>query len=82
MSVRDPSNADDSYTHRHETGDTLSSILFNLIMDEVIKGDKTAKKEYRIGNRENRKFCYVVLTSKDEDNHRDYYIGLKRHREV
>lgn len=51
-------------------GDSLSPILFNLIMDEVI-GDVTASDNgYRIGNQQIKIVCYAddaVLISENED---------------
>lgn len=52
-------------------GDSLSPILFNVIMDEIIKDVKTAGRGYRLGNKEIKIVCYAddaVIISEDEDN--------------
>lgn len=52
-------------------GDSLSPILFNLIMDELISEVKRTGKGYRLGGKEIKIICYAddaVLISEDEDN--------------
>ena len=52
-------------------GDSLSPILFNLIMEEIISEVKTIGKGYRLGDKEIKIICYAddaVLISEDEDN--------------
>lgn len=51
-------------------GDSLSPLLFNIILDEIIKQVKT-KRGYRMGNREIQILCYAddtVLIAEDEDD--------------
>ncbi|XP_057653539.1 uncharacterized protein LOC130892274 [Diorhabda carinulata] len=51
-------------------GDSLSPILFNIIMDEIIKEVKTAGRRYRMGKHEFKIVCYAddaVVISEDED---------------
>ncbi|KAI4501058.1 hypothetical protein M0802_003861 [Mischocyttarus mexicanus] len=52
-------------------GDSLSLILFNIIMDEIISEVMTAGKGYRMGDREIKLIAFVddaVLIAEDEDN--------------
>lgn len=52
-------------------GDSLSPILFNLIMDELITEVKKVGKGYSLGDKELKIICYAddaVLVSEDEDN--------------
>lgn len=51
-------------------GDSLSPLLFNIIMDEVIRSVRTLKG-YRMGNREIAILCYAddaVLVAESEDD--------------
>lgn len=52
-------------------GDSLSPILFNIIMDEIIHEVKQAGRGYRMGDKDIRIVCYAddaVIISEDEDN--------------
>lgn len=52
-------------------GDSLSPVLFNVIMDQIISEVKTAGKGYRMGKKEFKIICYAddaVIISEDEDN--------------
>lgn len=51
--------------------DSLSLILFNLIMDEIIKEVKTAREGVKLGRKGIKIVCYAddaVITSEDEDD--------------
>lgn len=51
-------------------GDSLSSILFNVIMDEIIKETKSAGRGYKLGDAEVKIVCYAddAVVSEEEDN--------------
>lgn len=52
-------------------GDSFSPILFNIIMDEIIKVVKMVGRGYRMGEQEIKILCYAddaVIISEDEDN--------------
>jgi len=54
-----------------QQGDSLSSVLFNLIMDEIIKSVKDIKTEYNMGNNTIQILCYAddaMLFTKREDD--------------
>lgn len=50
--------------------DNLSSILFNVIMDEIIKETKSAGRGYKLGDAEVKIVCYAdeAVVSEEEDN--------------
>lgn len=52
-------------------GDSLSPVLFNIIMDEIVNEVKQAGRGYRMGDRGVKIICYAddaVIVSEDEDD--------------
>lgn len=52
-------------------GDSLSSVLFSMIMDKIMQNVKRTGEGYWLGNTEMRMVCYaddVVLMAEDKDN--------------
>lgn len=61
-------------------GDSLSPMLFNVIMDEIIKETKSAGRGYKLGNAEIKIVCYVddtVVIKKRKTTCKDCYTSLK-----
>lgn len=49
-------------------GDSLSPMLFNLIMDKIAEIIRATAQGYRTGNHEIRLLCYAVLIANSEDD--------------
>lgn len=64
---------------------SLSPMLFNIIMNGIIKEVKQIGKGYRMGKGEIKIVCYVdgmVIISEDEATYcRDYYTNSNKPRE-
>lgn len=59
-------------------GESLSPILFNIIMDEIIKDVKAVAHGYRMSDNELNVICNAVILAKNKDNlqRRLYWLQL------